>query len=319
MNKEMQSPPGYTSELSTKHPADVMTGVDATSLRPAANYWLAQELLTILRLIRVDKPVASAIFMLGGVYLSGGLAAVLSSTALRAAVATIFIVASSFALNDVQDIVADRTNKPNRPIPSGRISRRFGIVISAAFAVAGIAVASTLGMTLAVFSALLTALSVCYSYRLKGTPLFGNGLIGLMIASILVYGALAVGHVTLAVLEGCILTFLFTFSTEILFTIRDAEADRKAGMHTVAVKFGRERAFKFFQLAALSLACSGVVLWLLGFASNAFILAAMGCSFVPIILILVFTRSGSQLAIQTATFWMRRVSLLSFIPILLLR
>ena len=69
MNKETQLPPGYTSELSTKHPADVMTGVDETSLRPAANYWLAQELLTILRLIRVDKPVASAILMLGGVYL----------------------------------------------------------------------------------------------------------------------------------------------------------------------------------------------------------------------------------------------------------
>jgi len=319
MNKETQLPPGYTSELSTKHPADVMTGVDETSLRPAANYWLAQELLTILRLIRVDKPVASAILMLGGVYLGGGLAAVLSFSALRAAVATIFIVASSFALNDVQDIVADRTNKPNRPIPSGRISRRYGIVISSVFAVAGIAVASTLGMTLAVFSVILVALSVCYSYRLKGTPLFGNGLIGLMIASLLIYGALVAGHVTLAVLEGCILTFLFTFSTEILFTIRDAEADQKAGMHTVAVKFGRARAFGFFQLAALSLICSGVLLWLLGFASNAFILTAMGCTLFPIILIVVLTRSGSQLATQTATLWMRRISLLSFIPILLLR
>ena len=319
MNEVTEVSPGYTSELSVNNPADVMRGVDTTSLKPAANYWLAKELLNILRLVRVDKPVASAIFMLGGVYLSGGLAAVLSSDVLLAALAVSFIVASSFALNDVQDIVADRVNKPTRPIPSGRISRRYGIVISSAFAIAGIAVASTLGMMLAVFSVLLTALSVCYSYKLKGTPLFGNGLIGLMIASILVYGALVAGHVTLAVLEGCILTFLFTFSTEILFTIRDAEADRKAGMHTVAVKFGRERAFRFFQLAALSLICSGVLMWLLGFASDAFILTAMGCSFLPIIVIVVLTRTGSQLAVQTATFWMRRVSLLSFIPIWLLR
>jgi geranylgeranylglycerol-phosphate geranylgeranyltransferase len=157
-----------------------MRGVDATSLRPKTNCWLAQELLTILRLIRVDKPVASAILMLGGVYLGGGLAAVLSSAALRAALAMCFIVASSFALNDVRDIVADQTNKPTRPIPSGQISIRFGIVISLAFAVAGIAVASTLGMTLAVLSVISIAVSVCYSYKLKSTPLFGNVLIGLM-------------------------------------------------------------------------------------------------------------------------------------------
>lgn len=179
--------------------------------------------------------------------------------------------------------------------------------------------AATLGFTLAVFSIILVALSICYSYRLKGTPLFGNALIGVMIASILIYGALAVGHVTLAIIEGCILTFLFTFSTEILFTIRDAEADQKAGLHTVAVKFGRARAFGFFQLAALSLICCGVTLWLLGYASNAFILVVTGCTFIPIIMIVFFTRSRSQLATQTATFWMRRISLLSFIPILMLR
>jgi geranylgeranylglycerol-phosphate geranylgeranyltransferase len=257
--------------------------------------------------------------MLGGVYLGGGLAAVLSSAALRAALAMCFIVASSFALNDVRDIVADQTNKPTRPIPSGQISIRFGIAISLAFAVAGIAVASTLGMTLAVLSVISIGLSVCYSYKLKSTPLFGNVQIGLMIASVLGYGGLVAGHLTRAVLEGCLLTFLFIFSTEILFTIRDAEADRKAGMNTVAVKFGRLHAFRFFQLAALSLVCSSVLLWLLGFASNAFILTAMGCTFLPIILIVILTRSGSQLAIQTATLWMRRVSALSFIPILLLR
>lgn len=87
---------------------------------------------------------------------------------------------------------------------------------------------------------------------------------------------LVAGHVTLAVLEGCILTFLFTFSTEILFTIRDTEAGRMASMNTVAVKFGRERVFRFFQLAALSAICSSVLLWLLGFVSNLFILTAIG-------------------------------------------
>jgi geranylgeranylglycerol-phosphate geranylgeranyltransferase len=319
MNEETQLPPGYISELSTTHADDVLMGTDTASVKPASNYWLAQELFTILRLIRVDKPLASAVFLFSGIYVVGGLDALISFTTLRAAVATVFIVASCFALNDVQDVVADRANKPNRPIPSGQISRRYGVIISSVFAIGGIAMAATLGLTLIVFSIIMVALSISYSYWLKGTPLFGNALIGVMISSILIYGALAVGHITLAIVEGCILTFLYTFSTEILFTIRDAEADQKAGLHTVAVMFGRERAFGVFQLATLSVICCGVILWLLGYASNAFILTATGCIFVPIILILFITRNRSQLAIQTATFWVRRVSLLSFIPILLLR
>ncbi len=319
MTEETGALNGDISELSIDSPTDVVLGADRTSRRPAVKHLSVQELLVILRLIRVDKPLASAVFVLSGIYLVGGLSAVFSSAALRAALSVCFIVASSFALNDVKDIITDLNKNTARPIPSGEISRRFGVAISLVFAVAGIALASTLGIELAVFSVILTALSVCYSFKLKSTPLFGNMLIGLMIASILVYGALVVGHITHAVLAGCLLTFLFTFSTEILFTIRDAEADQKAGMNTVAIKFGRLRAFRIFQGVALLLICTGLLVWLLGFASNAFILAVAGCIFFPIILILIFTRSGSQLSVQTATFWMRRVSILSLIPILLLR
>ncbi|MDP3063798.1 MAG: UbiA family prenyltransferase, partial [Chloroflexota bacterium] len=257
----------------------------------------------------MDKPLASALFTLCGVYLGGGLAMVLSYSALRAALAMSLIVAFSFALNDLQDVEADLSNKPNRPIPSGRISKRFGYICASALAVAGIAVASTLGVQIAVFAIVLTALSVCYSWRLKGTPLFGNGLVALLIASMLLFGALVAGNVTLAVWEGFVLTSLFAFSTEIIYTIRDEEADRKAGVRTVAVRLGRVRAFRVFELAALSFACLSVLLWLLGFASRAYLLAALVCVVLPVVLTVVFTRRGSQRDVQIATLLMRRISL----------
>jgi geranylgeranylglycerol-phosphate geranylgeranyltransferase len=282
-------------------------------------YSPAQQLISIPRLVRVDKPLAAALFTLCGAYLGGGRATVLSYSALRAALAMSLIVAFSFALNDLQDVEADLSNKPNRPIPSGRITKRFGFICASALAVAGIAVAATLGVQIVVFGVVLTALSACYSWRLKGTPLFGNGLVALMIASMLVFGGLVAGDVTQAVWAGFALTSLFAFSTEIVYTIRDEEADRQAGVRTVAVRFGRVRAFRVFQLAALSLACLCVLLWLLGFASRAYLLAALVCVVLPVVLTVVVTRNGSQRDVQIATLLMRRISLASFIPILLLR
>ncbi len=274
---------------------------------------------SISRLVRIDKPLAAAIVTLVGAYLGSNRASVFSPSTLRAALAMGLVVAFSFVLNDLKDAVADGIAKPSRPIPSGRISSRFGFGVALALAIGALAVASTLGPLLAAFVILLITLSICYSYWLKRTPLFGNGLIGFMIASILVYGALVDGHITWAVVKGSTLVFLFAFSTEILYTIPDEEADRKAGSRTVTVRFGGAQAFRLFQLTALSLAGLGVLYWLMGIASNAYILAAMLCSIAPIVLTVVVTRSGSQRSVQTATWVMRRISLVSLIPILLLR
>lgn len=126
MNEETQLPPVYISELSTEHTVDVIKGVDTTSLRPSSNYWLAGELFAILRLIRVDKPLASAVFLFSGIYVVGGLSALISFTTLRAALATIFIVASSFALNDVQDIMIGLTS----PIDQFRLAESQDVMAS---------------------------------------------------------------------------------------------------------------------------------------------------------------------------------------------
>lgn len=276
-------------------------------------------MIGILQLIRVEKPLAAGIMTLAGVYLSAGYPAIISPTALRAALAIFLIDAFSFAFNDLADAAGDGISKHHRPIPSGRISPRLGFVVAFALAVAGLAVAATLGWLLAAFAATLVALSGWYSLRLKGSILLGNAVIAIMVASILVFGAIVVGGITRQVLAACVLAFLFLFSSEILHTIPDEEADRAVGKQTVAVRLGKKPAFRLFQLTALLTACTSVLLWLIGMASTAYFSAAIVFGVLPIAFTLGSTASGSPQAVRRAAILMKCIAFTGLVPILLLR
>ena len=294
-------------------------GEALTVIRVPANYSRLQKVVGILQLIRVEKPLAAGIVTLAGVYLGAGMSSVFSSAALRAALAIFLIDAFSFAFNDLADAVGDRINKPYRPVPSGRVSPQLGFVVAVALAIAGLAVAATLGWLLASFAAALVVLSVWYSLRLKGSVLLGNAVIAFMVASVLAYGSLVAGGITWQVLAACVWAFLFLFSSEILHTIPDEEADRTAGKRTVAVRLGCKRAFRLFQLTVALAGFTAVLPWLVGMASLAFLLAAMAFGLLPIAFTLGSTASGSPQAVGRATVLMKCIAFTGLVPILLLR
>ncbi|MSQ32148.1 MAG: hypothetical protein EXR59_02780 [Dehalococcoidia bacterium] len=275
--------------------------------------------VVIFQLLRFEKPIAAGIITLIGVYLGSNISTVLSSPALRAALAICMIDAFSFAVNDLNDAVADKVNSPKRPIPSGRISKQAVVVIAILLGAGGLAVAATLGTKLFLFALLLVTASIIYSYWLKGTVLLGNALIAIMIASILIYGAMVGGEVTSGVLMALGLTFFFIFSQEILVTIRDENGDRTAGVKTIAVLFGGSRSLVVFRTIALLAAGLSILPPLLGLASAPYFVAAIAFVVLPIITMVWLTRSHSNEAICKAIVTMRYISMLSLIPILLLR
>ncbi len=275
--------------------------------------------IVVLQFLRFEKPLAAGAFTLVGVYLGSDLSQVLSLPALYAASAICLINAFSFVVNDLSDVVADQVNNPNRPIPLGLISHRSAVVLAILLGTGGLAVASRLGVQPFMFAFLLVILSVLYSYRLKGTPLFGSALVAMMIASILIYGALVGGHITPGVWVASAMTFLFVFSQEILVTIRDEIGDRTAGLRTVAVLFGSAHSLRVFKFTALITAFFCIMPWWLGVASKPYLLAATTCGVIPIVLTVVITRNGSTQAIHTAIVSMKYISIAAFVPILLLR
>lgn len=299
-----------------------MSSVIRIFLSPINQSWtrsLSEKIVVIFQLLRFDKPVAAGIITLVGVHLGSNPSMVLSFSAMKAALAICMIDAFSFAVNDLNDAVADNVNNPRRPIPSGRISRQAVVLIAAFLGVGGLAVAATLGTRLFLFALLLITASILYSYLLKGTVLFGNALIALMIASILVYGAMVGGQVTSGVLIALGLTFFFVFSQEILVTIRDEKGDRTAGVQTVAVLFGGSRSLIVFRVVALLGAGLSIIPPIIGMASVPYFVAAITCVALPIITMVWITRSHSNEAICRAVVTMRYISIVSLLPILLLR
>jgi len=100
--------------------------------------------------------------------------------ALDTAVAFVaFCLASSatYCLNDVLDAEADAAHpvKRNRPIPSGRVSKRTALVLSAGLAVAAVAVAFPGSLRLVVL--LYLAFTALYSRFFKHQPVIELGLV----------------------------------------------------------------------------------------------------------------------------------------------
>lgn len=279
-------------------------------------FFSQNKILVIFQTLRFDKPLAAGLLTIVGEYIGND---AFSFSGFRAALTICLIVAFSFAINDLSDAPADKVNNPGRPIPSARISRRSVFITALVLCLSGLALAATLGSSLFLFTVLLVIASVSYSYWLKGTILLGNALVACMIASVLIFGAMAAGEVTSGVLIAFGLAFSFVFCQEILATIRDEKGDRIAGVKTMAVVLGRSRSLFVFKAVALLVAPLSIAPWVFGVASKPYLIAAVMCASLPIVTVAFITRSHSDGAVYKALTVMRYTSVIAFVPILLLR
>jgi geranylgeranylglycerol-phosphate geranylgeranyltransferase len=242
-------------------------------------------------LVQITRPhncVAAALASLLGAYLTGGAAHLLSSPVMRAAIVVGLVVAACNVVNDHQDVTTDRVDKPHRPIPSGRVSRRTAGGLALVLALAALGVAWTLGpWPMAAIALATTILGVDYSYYLKSTVLLGNGIVGLLSASTVIYGGLAAGDVTPATGVASLLVFLFVFIREILKTIADRRGDVLAGVRTVATRFGTPASLRLFQILAIAFAVAALAPWFLHLTGDRYLYAMVPCSILPTVVIAI--------------------------------
>ncbi len=76
--------------------------------------------------------------------------------------ASVLFYAGGVGLNDVFDAGRDARERPNRPIPSGAVSRVAALVVSLLMLVAGLVMCAQVGMTTLRIGAILVAAIVCY-------------------------------------------------------------------------------------------------------------------------------------------------------------
>jgi 4-hydroxybenzoate polyprenyltransferase len=243
-------------------------------------------------LIRLTHPFPS---LLDGAVV-GAVAALAGAdgpTVLRLGVAMSALQVSIGAVNDVMDAGSDAGRKPGKPIPAGLLSPALGRAVAAIAAVVGVALAVPSGLATVVLAVVVLGIGYGYDLRFKGTAWswvpFAVGIpllpvFGWLGAAGSLPGIFAV-LLPVAVLAGTALA--------IANARADAERDAAAGLDSVAVRLGLERAW-LLHAALLALVVGAALVTLAASeASTVALLGAAGAGFV-LALGVVLGRAGDS-------------------------
>ncbi|MEN3322369.1 geranylgeranylglycerol-phosphate geranylgeranyltransferase [Mariniflexile soesokkakense] len=177
-------------------------------------------------------------------------------------IATICIAAAGNIINDIYDVETDFINKPDKLIVGKSISEKTAYNLFIAFNVAGVGVGfylSNLVDRSAFFSlfVIVSVLLYVYASYLKQTVLIGNIIVSVLVAlTLIIIGVFELLPSITSLNQQTQLTFfkiifdyaVFAFAInllrEITKDIEDINGDYKAGMNTLPIAIGTERASK---------------------------------------------------------------------------
>ena len=148
-----------------------------------------------------------------------------------------FICAYSMSVNDVYDLEVDRVNRPERSIPSGRVSVEQASRLSLAVLVVGLACSVLSLNPLAVaIAAAYAFLSWLYNSRAKKTGLPGNLIVASSLAIPFIYGGVVSGgSIGGSLLLMMALTAFFSgVGREVVKAMADVEGDAKRDINSLA-------------------------------------------------------------------------------------
>ena len=248
------------------------------------------------RLLRGLSCIGAAATAALGAYLYGGFPGMFSSRTTWAIMVVAAVVGSSNVINDIRDAENDRIDKPDRPLPAGRMSPRCAFRIAVASAVVAVGLAAFISL-LAVMQAVITlAVGWLYSFRLKGTVLIGNAVVAALDGYCVTFGALCAGGLSDRVIVASLFVFLFCFAYLVLLTIRDYYADGVAAVRTVATAFGERVAVLIFDGLAIIMSIALIVPALLGRFSSVYLIAITVTALCPMLTaaLLIGIKSGTK-------------------------
>jgi len=156
------------------------------------------------------------------------------------------ITAAGNVINDFFDAEIDAINRPDRPIPSGAVSRGDARRFAVTLFLAGILVSfftNSLCIGIAIFNTLLL---IAYAAKLKSTPLIGNIVVAYISASIFLFGGALNGlDGLIRIIPIAAITFFAMLSRELLKDAEDVEGDRAGGADTVPIRIGIKKTSEF--------------------------------------------------------------------------
>lgn len=156
---------------------------------------------------------------------------------LLASLSGMLITAAANTINDYFDIEIDKVNKPERPLPAGRVAPRQAFLFAIILFILGVSVSLGITWPCIVIASVSSVLLYFYSARLKSTTLWGNLTVALLSGLAFIYGGLAVKNPQKAFIVGGF-AFLYHLAREIIKDTEDIEGDQKEGLNTFPIRYG---------------------------------------------------------------------------------
>ena len=162
-----------------------------------------------------------------------------------AMLAVFFETAAGNVINDYFDYKIDLINKPERPLPSGRISlkagRNYGYLQFLLGTVCGFLISYLTSNWIPFVIVLISdVILYLYAYKLKSTPLIGNLAVGFMTGFGFVFGGYTINTpeiISISLVLG-VFAFVMTTAREIIKDIEDVEGDEAEGAKTLPILIG---------------------------------------------------------------------------------
>ena len=171
----------------------------------------------------------------------------ISIALLLAMLAVFFETAAGNVINDYFDYNIDLINKPERPLPSGRISRKtgrnYGYLLFILGTVCGFLISYLTNNWIPFIIVLIAdVILYLYAYKLKATPLIGNLTVGFMTGFGFVFGGFTINTpsiITTSIFLG-FFAFVMTTARELVKDIEDMEGDKSENAKTLPILFGEK-------------------------------------------------------------------------------
>jgi geranylgeranylglycerol-phosphate geranylgeranyltransferase len=226
-------------------------------------FMLSKKINGMVRLFRPELPFAAGVCVLTGQILASGKLPPLD-IGILGFLCGFALSAAALILNDYFDYEVDRINHPDRPLPSGAVSRADVIGLTAATTLVGVIAAGMLGIPALLISILFWVIGFLYNWRAKQTGFLGNLMVCASVGVTFILGAVTMGAPWNPVVwTFSLMAFCVDLGEEIAGDAMDMEGDKKRGSRSIALLKGKRFALRIsIALWILAILLSSVPIWM---------------------------------------------------------
>ncbi|GAB4288496.1 MAG: geranylgeranylglycerol-phosphate geranylgeranyltransferase [Ignavibacteriaceae bacterium] len=160
-----------------------------------------------------------------------------TGSVLLAALSAGFSAAGGNVINDIFDEPIDKINKPERPLPSGKIKTNTALLLYLLFVAFSILLSLQVSFTAFLTVLFANLLLFLYSFQLKKIPFAGNIIVSFLTGMVFIFGGIVVENITGAIVPA-LFAFLINLIREIIKDMEDIKGDSDQGILTLPSRLG---------------------------------------------------------------------------------